>query len=67
MVLADLGTKISGAINAMAQAVVIDDDAINKMTNTISLALLQGASHRPSWRRGLMGVFVEIVRSDEMF
>lgn len=42
MVLADLGSKISHAIANMAQSVVIDEEAINKMTNTISLALLQG-------------------------
>jgi signal recognition particle subunit SRP54 len=42
MVLADLGSKLTAAISTMANAVVIDDEAIDKMTNTISLALLQG-------------------------
>ena len=44
MVLADLGNKISKAINGMTSAVVIDDEAIEKMSNAISTALLQGVS-----------------------
>lgn len=42
MVLADLGAKITSAINNMASAVVIDDKAVEVMTGAIALALLQG-------------------------
>jgi signal recognition particle subunit SRP54 len=41
MVLAELGQKITSAINMMSKAMVIDEDVIGKMTNSISLALLQ--------------------------
>lgn len=41
MVLADLGAKITHAISEISQAVVIDEAAIDKMTNSISMALLQ--------------------------
>ena len=41
MVLADLGSKLSGALAAMSSAPVIDDSVVSKLTSTISLALLQ--------------------------
>lgn len=41
MVLADLGTKLSGALAAMSSAPVIDDTVLSKLLSTIAMALLQ--------------------------
>ncbi len=41
MVLEELGQKIRGALATMAQATVIDETVLNKLVNSIALALLQ--------------------------
>mmetsp|Transcript_11118 Transcript_11118/g.17776 ORF Transcript_11118/g.17776 Transcript_11118/m.17776 type:complete len:513 (+) Transcript_11118:72-1610(+) len=42
MVLSDLGSKISQAIQKMGASDIINDKVVDKMMNTVSLALLQG-------------------------
>ena len=41
MVLADLGRKITSALNSLGKATVIDEDVLNKMLNEISRALME--------------------------
>ena len=41
MVLAELGGKITRALQTMASASIIDDEVINKLTSTLAMALLQ--------------------------
>lgn len=41
MVLAELGGKISRALQTMASASIIDDEVVSKLTSTIAMALLQ--------------------------
>lgn len=41
MVLADLGSKISRALQTMSAASVIDDEVVSKLTSSIAMALLQ--------------------------
>ena len=41
MVLADLGRKITSALNSLGKATVIDEDVLNRMLNEISRALME--------------------------
>ncbi len=41
MVLADLGSKITRALQTMAASSVIDDEVVSKLTSSIAMALLQ--------------------------
>lgn len=41
MVLADLGSKITRALQTMASSSIIDDEVVNKLTSSIAMALLQ--------------------------
>jgi signal recognition particle subunit SRP54 len=41
MVLADLGSKLTRALQTMAQSSVIDDEVVSKLTSSIAMALLQ--------------------------
>lgn len=41
MVLADLGGKISRALQTMASSSIIDDEVVSKLTSSIAMALLQ--------------------------
>jgi len=41
MVLADLGSKISKALQTMSNSVVVDENALNQLVRSISMALLQ--------------------------
>jgi len=41
MVLAELGGKISRALQTMAASSIIDDEVVAKLTSTIAMALLQ--------------------------
>lgn len=40
MVLAELGGKITRALQTMAASSIIDDEVINKLTSTLAMALL---------------------------
>lgn len=41
MVLAELGTKLSKALRTMAESTVIDETVVNKLVQSIAIALLQ--------------------------
>ena len=41
MVLADLGNKLTRALQTMAASNVIDDEVVNKLLSSISMALIQ--------------------------
>jgi signal recognition particle subunit SRP54 len=45
MVLAELGKKISSALNDMAKSTVVGDDEVKTMLNTVARALLQADVH----------------------
>lgn len=44
MVLGDLGNKIADALRTMNQSVVVDEEVIKKLVNSLAMALLQATS-----------------------